>query len=388
MTVFKRKDRKTKPWVFRDAEGISQSFDTRKEAMAASNKYAVENNGPVPINKKITFADYYDEWVETYKKANISAVTYMKYKTSGNTIRRFFKNTKLYDINRSLYQRFLNDYADDQFGHTHSKESVSKLHIHAHQAIIVAVDDGVIPKDFAAHATVGGNKGKPKDSKFLEAKDFERLRDYANKYADPKRIGLSMIQFAIYTGARIGEVGGMTWDDVDEKNNTISINKTFRYPTFKPDYDTDGNVIWPERADDLDDDEVFGPTKNESSVRVIDVSPVLMASLHTLILHQKINAINNPNHLLFIGQKGIPLASKGANEELKRAMKYCGIVKKDFTFHGLRHSHGSYLLDKGIDLKYVSVRLGHENIGVTIKTYTHVLNRLKKEEAALAVKVL
>lgn len=391
MTVFKRKDRKEKPWVFRykyiDSKGNkktkNESFATKALAKKAEAKYIVDHGGAAKIDPSITVADYYDDWVKTFKSKSVSANTMSKYATSGVNIRKYFGNTKMVELTRTLYQQFINWYIDDDYGHQHSKQSVEKLHSHAHQAIQEAAIEGLITQDVALKPQLGGKDGKPSSTKFLDEDQFEALRDYANKFADPSRIGLMMTQFAIYTGARIGEIGGMTWDDIDEENKTITINKTYQYATFKPERDKDNRVKWPDNRK-----KVFGPTKTAASVRTIAVSPTLINSLHTLILAQKIKVKDNPYHLLFLGPDGVPPASNDANKEMRRAMKHLKIEKDKFTFHGLRHSHGSYLLSKGVDLKYVSVRLGHENIGITIKIYTHVLDRFKKEEEIKAVQVL
>ncbi len=397
MSVFQRKDRKKNKWIFqysyKTADGKtkykSESFATKKDAKAAEAKYIDQHHGKQKFDPTISFYDFYTMYVNTFKSKSVSANTLIKYNDSGAVIKKYFKETKLVNITRTSYQQFINWYIDDEHGSKHAKETVQKVHIHAHQAIRLAAEEGFIPEDIAFKATLGGEKGKPESAKFLEADQFEQLRDYVNANVNLNRTALLMCQFAIYTGARLGEIGGMTWDDVDEDNNTISISKTFRYATFKPEHDDNGNVIWPD-AKHIEEkhNEVFGPTKTESSVRVVDVSPVLIASLHKLIQARKIKAKTNPYHLLFTGQDGLPPTSNGVNKSLRAAMTKCKINNPKFSFHGLRHSHGSYLLDKDVDLKYVSKRLGHENIGITIKTYTHVLDRLKKEEAVKAVQVL
>lgn len=81
---------------------------------------------------------------------------------------------------------------------------------------MATADEGMIKRDWAAHAQLGGRAGRPENSKFLEADQFEKLRNYVNHFADPKHIVL-MIQTAMYSGARFGEIGGLTWEDIDEK---------------------------------------------------------------------------------------------------------------------------------------------------------------------------
>ncbi|MFT8416701.1 MAG: tyrosine-type recombinase/integrase, partial [Lacticaseibacillus paracasei] len=54
------------------------------------------------------------------------------------------------------------------------------------------------------------------------------------------------------------------------------------------------------------------------------------------------------------------------------------------TFHGLRHSHVSYLISQGIDIYYISKRLGHSDITITMRVYGHLLDSQKRKEALKA----
>ncbi|MHC9532324.1 tyrosine-type recombinase/integrase [Dellaglioa sp. L3N] len=61
------------------------------------------------------------------------------------------------------------------------------------------------------------------------------------------------------------------------------------------------------------------------------------------------------------------------------------INKTKVTFHSLRHSHISYLLANGVDTQYISERSGHDSIATTLKTYSHILSRAKKEQVAKTI---
>jgi integrase len=47
----------------------------------------------------------------------------------------------------------------------------------------------------------------------------------------------------------------------------------------------------------------------------------------------------------------------------------------DITFHALRHTHASHLIDAGIDVVKISRRLGHASPAITLKVYAHLFRR-------------
>ncbi|WP_261370488.1 tyrosine-type recombinase/integrase [Weissella cibaria] len=57
-------------------------------------------------------------------------------------------------------------------------------------------------------------------------------------------------------------------------------------------------------------------------------------------------------------------------------------------FHGLRHSHVSYLLHNGVDIDYVSKRVGHANVSVTLQIYAHMLKEKELAQDELTLQVL
>lgn len=76
------------------------------------------------------------------------------------------------------------------------------------------------------------------------------------------------------------------------------------------------------------------------------------------------------NDFLFASERGGKLTERTAQKVFENALRKANI-KKDATFHSLRHSFATHLLENGVDVRYVQELLGHKNIRTT-QIYTHV----------------
>ena len=76
--------------------------------------------------------------------------------------------------------------------------------------------------------------------------------------------------------------------------------------------------------------------------------------------------------LLFQSRRGGPLSKRTAQKIFETALADANIGKPA-TFHSLRHSFATHLLEQGVDVRFVQELLGHQNIRTT-QRYTHVTN--------------
>ncbi|OQA53273.1 MAG: Tyrosine recombinase XerD [candidate division WS2 bacterium ADurb.Bin280] len=87
---------------------------------------------------------------------------------------------------------------------------------------------------------------------------------------------------------------------------------------------------------------------------------------------KKAIAYKQKGDLLFESERGGKLSTRSLEKIFESALSNSGIAKSA-TFHSLRHSFATHLLENGVDVRYVQELLGHANIRTT-QIYTHVTN--------------
>lgn len=101
--------------------------------------------------------------------------------------------------------------------------------------------------------------------------------------------------------------------------------------------------------------------------RYVNLSPVLLDVLRSYFKKSK----PRPLKYLFESETpGEPYSSRSAQKVFQRAREVADI-RRDISFHSLRHSFATHLLEKGVDIRYIKDILGHFSIKTT-ERYTHV----------------
>lgn len=289
-------------------------------------------------------SEYYLKWIQNYKKETVRKVTYEKYEMTGRWLQKLEPTIDISEFTRIYYQSLISTYSKN---HAHS--TVVDFHRQIRSCVLDALDDEIIRKDFTRRISLGGTSCIKKVT-FLEEEDAKLFRQSLKVENQDTLNWDHFLLLLLNTGLRFSEALALTKKDFDFCKLTIHVTKSYNYK--------DKGLLT----------DRFQPTKNESSVREIALD-LKMA----WISRPLIDSISHSKPIwpyLYISEKG-RIFNSTINNKIKVHCQSMGIPI--ITSHGLRHTHASILIAKGVSIQAVSKRLGHSNTMVTQSTYIHLL---------------
>jgi integrase len=169
---------------------------------------------------------------------------------------------------------------------------------------------------------------------------------------------------ALMTGMREGELLGLKWSDVDWDRGQVHVQRQLQRENL------DGKVLV--------------PTKTKAGCRQIKLG---QATLDRLVQHRteqvSLKAAKSDrweeNDLIFPNTIGKPENWRNMYKEYKRILHKNNLP--DISFHDLRHTSLSFLLDLGTPVNAVQHRAGHSKASITTDTYGHSMTHSETEAA-------
>lgn len=336
MSVYKEKNGKWKAEI-RTTDTFNNpvrkrkgGFATKREALEWEREY----RNILSFSTGITFETLYDIYFKDFKE-KVKIVTYI---TKKSYVRKYilpyFKNIKIEDISPIIIRNFQTDVLKKA---DLKKATIRTLESHLVSILNFAVKYYNLPSNPFNKVDKIGSLRREKEMNIYNVEEFKTLIDLIpEKYYEYK----IALQVLFWTGIRRGEMLALTVKDVNFKNKTLNIDKTFQR-IQKEDYITAPKTI--------------------SSIRKISLSNNLLE-----ILREYISTMYEPTpHSRLFTFTESPLRNL-----LKKTIEKNNLKK--IRVHDLRHSHASLLIHKKVNITAISKRLGHENIHVTLSVYSHL----------------
>ena len=181
-----------------------------------------------------------------------------------------------------------------------------------------------------------------------------------------------MVFMDLVTGVRRGELVALKWSDIDMDKRVLKVTKSVRYIPKKGQADKQ--------------------PKNETSIRDIAIPPSLVTLLKFYKLQQKAERAACGDDLwkdedwIFTQWNGELMHVDTISKWFPEFMKRHGMEK--INFHAVRHTAATLLINKGLNVKALSARLGHANTSTTMDIYSHALKSSDREAADMMENII
>ena len=363
---------------------ISKSgYKTKAEAVAAGAAAMAEYNssGIKFIPSEMSYADFLDYWIESYCLITLKKTTLDNYKKRIKShIKPSLGAYKLTSLTTAGLQKFINSKIDAQY----SLNTLSVLRGILTGSLQYAVRQNMLKSNPAREIRIPTERSteslqlRSAPHRYLPPDVIEKIFErFPEKH--PSHIPLML---GYRCGLRLGEAFAITWDCVDLEKGQIYINKQvqwnpaeqwwfFTNPKFNSfrTIDLDNTLLELLRRERKRQDkdrayyEEMYTVYYENDVRGLVTSP-------------DDSSVVTPIELMLVRQDGSYIQARTMQHASSVIHYELGV--KDFTFHSLRHTHATMLAEAGMPQKYTQQRLGHKDISVTLKYYTHLTDKMSE----------
>jgi integrase len=342
---------------------------TRQEAKAKLIELlASVGKGTYVETNKITIADFVKARIEQWEAAGkLSARTAVRYRELlANQITphigaKVLQKLRPLDIEEWHTTLRINGRAGGKGG------LAARTIGHAHRVLSKALSDALRNELTVKNVAKAHSAPKVPDEEMIIVHDVPALVEKLKSH----RLQIPAV-VSLFTGMRLGEVLALRWSRVDLDKKVIQVREALE--------ETKEHGIR------------FKAPKSKAGRRDVTLPDILVEALRDhrkaeLELRMKLGIGKLPvDALLFADIEGAPLSR---NAITAASSDYAASIElPDVTFHALRHTHASQLIDAGVDIVTISKRLGHAKPDITLRIYAHLFRKDDGKAAAAINSIL
>ena len=351
-TIYQKKNGRWQAQVLIEGRRFSKSFSVRKECAAWIREISDQKDlGLTSDSFGMTFAEFWEKWL-SIAKPRLRINTWLLYKGNGEShLLPALGDKSILQIKPMDIQSLIAAKLKAGLG----VRTVQVMHAVLRNALGYAERQGAIPS----------NPAKRVDRPQLAKKEMEILTDDQIRslliVAGDKEIAV-LLQVAITTGMRRGELLGLRWSDIDWATATVRVRRQLqRIPN---------------------EGLVFSEPKSKSGIRTVQLGSFTLKRLmqHKDHQDQMFAAGENKENLIFPSSDGTPKEPRVLVTQFKALLVKAGINPK-VRIHDLRHTAASLMLMSGMELIRIARQLGHSKPSITLDVYGHLIPGLENDAA-------
>lgn len=314
---------------FYSTKSLAHAKAKAQEYIIASQVSALTGQSVSGIRQyEDTFSHWAMQWLETYKLSSVTQNTYHSsyYLPVTRYLIPFFGDADLAAIQPIDVQRFFNEHRNLSLSY------LKKIKMCLSAIFDCAYENEITCRNPVKHIRLTSTAEK-KEKRVYNDQQIETVKYCA-------RMEFPAVYILLELGLRRGELCGLMWSDINRKARTIRINRSIRV--------TSGVISIAE--------------PKHGSHRVLPLSDECL---------EVFSSIPRRSVYIFPNAIGKPWDPNGFSRAFTKFMNTLPSQIPRLSPHELRHTCGTALRRRGVDIYTIQQYLGHRDIEVTANTYVH-----------------